>query len=135
MLVLKDRQGSVSAWRSCNDPRGVALDSERGFVFVACSDHVIVLDTAHSGRVVGSIAAGVGVDNIDYADDTGVLYVAAAEAAQLTVARIDDKGTPTPVVRVPTTKGARSVVAGASGRAYLIDPLGGHILKVELSSK
>jgi hypothetical protein len=32
---------------------------------------------------------------------------------------------------VPSIKGARSVVAGASGRAYLIDPLGGRILKVE----
>jgi DNA-binding beta-propeller fold protein YncE len=125
----------VSTWRSCNYPSGVAVDSERGFVFVACSDHVIVLDTAHSGRVVGSIVAGAGIDNIDFADGTGLLYVAAAEAAQLTVAHIDDKGTPTLVVRVPTTKGARSVVAGASGRAYLIDPFGGHILKVELSSK
>jgi hypothetical protein len=36
---------------------------------------------------------------------------------------------------VPTTKGARSVVAGTSGRAYLIDPFGGRILKVELSNK
>jgi len=125
------KHGVVSTWRSCDNPSGIAVDSRRGFVFVACSDHVIVLDTAHDGRVVGSISAGAGVDNIDYSRETGLLYVAAAEAAQLTVARIDDKGTPTLVVRVPTTKGARSVVAGASGRAYLIDPLGGRILKVE----
>jgi hypothetical protein len=30
-----------------------------------------------------------------------------------------------------TTGSARSVVAGTSGNAYLIDPLGGNILKVE----
>jgi len=129
------KRAVVSTWHSCNDPSGVAVDSKRGFVFVACSDHVIVLDTAHDGRVVGSIQTGDGVDNIDYVEDTGLLYVAAAEAAQLTVARIDDKGTPTLVALVPTTKGARSVVAGTSGRAYLIDPLGGRILKVELSNK
>lgn len=125
----------VSTWRSCDDPSGVAVDGKRGFVFVACSDHVIVLDTAHDGRLAGSIATGAGVDNIDYTSDTGLLYVAAAEAAQLTVARMDDKGTPTLVAQVPTTKGARSVVASISGRAYLIDPLGGRILKVELNDK
>ncbi len=42
-----------------------------------------------------------------------------------------DHGRPTTVAVVPTTKGARSVVAGRGGYAYLIDPLGGRILKVE----
>lgn len=128
------KRAVVSTWRSCDDPSGVAVDSDRGFVFVACSDHVIVLDPAHDGRVAGSIPTGAGVDNIDYTEDTGLLYAAAAEAAQLTVARVDDEGRPTPLALVPTTKGARSVVAGASGRAYVIDPLGGRILKVELSN-
>lgn len=125
------KRAVVSTWRSCDGPSGIAVDSKRGFVFVACSDHVIVLDTAHDGRVVGSISAGAGVDNIDYSGNIGLLYIAAAEAAQLTVAHIDDKGAPTLVARVPTTKGARSVVAGVNGRAYLIDPLGGRILKIE----
>jgi DNA-binding beta-propeller fold protein YncE len=125
------KRAVVSTWRSCDDPSGVAVDSKRGFVFVACSDHVIVLDTAHDGRVTGSIPTGAGVDNIDYAEDTGLVYAAAAEAAQLTVARVDDQGRPTPRMLVPTVKGARSVVAGPNESAYLIDPLGGRILKVE----
>jgi len=129
------KRAVVSTWRSCDDPSGVAIDSKRGFVFVACNDHVIVLDTAHDGRVVGSIPTGAGVDNIDYTEDAGLLYVAAAEAAQLTVARIDDKGKPITMALVPTTKGARSVVAGTRGRAYLIDPVGGRILEVELSNE
>src|SRR5215469_17527521 len=37
----------VSTWKSCEDPSGVAVDAKRGFVFVACTDHVIVLDTKH----------------------------------------------------------------------------------------
>lgn len=121
----------LSSWRSCSDPSGVAVDSKRGFVFVACSDHVIVLDAAHGGRVAGSIVTGAGVDNIDYVEDTGLLYVAAAEAAQLTIARVDDDGKPNLLQVVPTVKGARSVVAGPSGCAYLIDPVGGGVLKVE----
>jgi hypothetical protein len=129
------KRNIVSTWRSCDDPSGIAVDSKRGFVFVACSDHVIVLDTSHDGRVVGSVSTGAGVDNIDYAEGRGLLYAAAAETAQLTVARIDDSGRPTLLALVPTAKGARSVVAGASESAYLIDPLGGRILKVELSSE
>lgn len=118
----------VSTWKSCDDPSGVAVDSARGFVFVACTDHVIVLDGAHDGSKIASLAAGAGIDNIDYSD--GILYAAAAEAAQLTIAKIDDRGQPNVLSVVPTTKGTRSVVAGAGGNAYLIDPYGGSILKV-----
>ena len=125
----------MSTWRSCDDPSGIAVDSKRGFVFVACSDHVIVLDTSHDGRTVGSISTGAGVDNIDYAEDTGLLYAASAETAQLTIARVDESGRPTRLALVATANGARSVVAGTSGSAYLIDPLAGRILKVEQSSE
>ena len=125
----------VATWQSCDDPSGVAVDSKRGFVFVACGDHVILLDTAHEGKIVGSVAAGAGVDNIDYAEETGLLYVAAQDAAQLTIARVDNSGKPVVLAVVPTAKGARSVVAGGDGRAYVIDPLGGQILKVEPSNK
>lgn len=120
----------VSTWRSCDDPSGVAVDSKRSFVFVACSDHVIVLDGTHNGRIAGSIAVGSGVDNIDYSEDAAMLYVAAAEAAQLTIAQVDDAGKPISIAVVPTTKGTRSVVAGPDHSAYLIDPLRGQILKV-----
>ena len=125
------RRAIVATWRSCDDPSGVAVDSKRGFVFVACEDHVIVLDAAHDGHVVGSVATGAGVDNIDYSEERDLLYVAAQDAAQLTIARVDDSGEPATVAVVPTVKGARSVVAGAGGSAYIIDPVGGQILKVE----
>src|SRR5271165_402624 len=31
----------VSTWRSCDNPSGLAVDARRGFLFVACTDHVI----------------------------------------------------------------------------------------------
>jgi DNA-binding beta-propeller fold protein YncE len=124
------RHAIVSTWRSCDDPSGVAVDSKRRLVFVACSDHVIVLDAANGGKLTGSITAGAGVDNIDFDENTGRLYAAAADAAQLTIARVDERGLPILVARVATTKGTRSVVAGPNGSAYLIDPYGGRILKV-----
>ena len=121
----------VITWRSCDGPSGVAVDTKRGFVFVACSDHVIILDPLHDGRVAGSISTGEGVDNVDYDEDSGTLYAAAAEAAQLTIAHLDDLGKPSVRAIVPTTKGGRSVVAGANGCSYVIDPVGGRILKVQ----
>lgn len=124
----------LSTWKSCDDPSGVAVDSKRGFVFVACVNHVIVLDGGHEGRVTGSISTGAGVDNIDYSEEDALLYVAAAEAGQLTIARVDDSGKPSPVAVVKTTQGTRSVVAGSNRTAFLIDPLGGNILKVEPKS-
>jgi hypothetical protein len=47
---------------------------------------------------------------------------AVAEAAQLTIAWIEDKGVPSQVAVVKTIKGTRSVVAASHGSAYLIDP-------------
>ena len=125
------KRAVVNTWRSCDDPSGVAVDSRHSFVFVACSDHVIVLDTVHDGRVAGSIPVGKGVDNIAYDEDSRTLYAAAAEAAQLTIAHVDENGSPTVRATVPTTKGGRSVVVGSNGCAYVIDPLGGRILKIQ----
>lgn len=121
----------VSRWRSCEDPSGIAVDSARSFVFVACRDHVMVFDGAHNGKILASVRTGAGLDNIDYSEDTRSLYAAASDDAELTIARIDEHGNPASLVRVATTRGARSVVAGPFGSAYLIDPLGGSMLKVQ----
>ena len=122
----------VSTWKSCEDPSGVAVDAKRGFVFVACTDHVMVLDTKHGGQNVGSIQVGAGIDNIDYSEEAGLLYAAASDAAVLVVARVgNEHSKPEVLATVPTVKGTRSVIAAGNGRAYLIDPYGGAILKVE----
>lgn len=125
----------VSRWRSgCAEPHGLALDEKRGFLFVACDDRVVALDTARDGKVLGSVETGDGVDNIDYSAPDKSMYAAASRAATLTIARVDDRGAMTIVALVPTVKGARSVIAGGKGAAYLIDPAGGSILKVSRTS-
>jgi len=121
----------VSRWRSgCDEPRGLALDKARGFLFVACSDRVVSLDVAHGGQVVGSIATGDGLDNIDYAETKRTLYAAASKAATLTIARVDDHGSLSRLGLVPTATGARGVVAGGTETAYVADPVHGRILKI-----
>jgi DNA-binding beta-propeller fold protein YncE len=125
------RHEIVSRWRSgCDEPRGLALDNARGFLFVACSDRVVSLDVAHGGQVVGSIATGDGLDNIDYAEKQQTLYAAAAKVATLTIARVDDHGSLSRLAVVPTATGARGVVADGTGTAYVADPVHGRILKI-----
>jgi hypothetical protein len=118
-------------WKpGCDDARGLALDEARGFLFDACAGRVIAIDAKHGGKVVGSIETGAGLDNIDYSPSKHLLFAAAAKAATLTIASVDDKGAFSRVAVVPTTNGARGVVAGDAGTAYVADPVNGRILVV-----
>ena len=121
----------VARWHSgCDEPHGLALDATRGVLFVACKARVVAMDVANDGRSIGSLEIGEGLDNIDYLPAKHLLYAAAAEAAVLTVARVDGSGALSATQTVPTVRGARGVVVDPDGHAYLIDPLGGRILKV-----
>jgi len=121
----------VAKWDvGSHELQGLALDNARGFLFVACGDHVVSVDAAHGGKIADSIATGPGLDNIDYSLDRKVLYAAASQAATLTIADVDDHGKFHLNATVPTVNGARGVVAGKGEAAYLIDPAGGHILKM-----
>jgi len=114
-----------SIWKpGCGEagPRGLTVDAVRDFVFVACTDHVQILDAGHGGALLGKLDTGAGVDNIDYLAEKALLYVAAGRAARLTIARVDDQGHFAVVATAATSDGARSVVADAQGNAYVADP-------------
>jgi DNA-binding beta-propeller fold protein YncE len=123
--------GIVAKWKPGSaDLQGLALDSARRFLFVACGDHVVSIDAGHDGKILDSITTGAGLDNIDYSVDAKLLYAAASQAATLTIAEVGDDGKFHLKATVPTVKGARGVVAGKGETAYLIDPAEGRILKV-----
>jgi DNA-binding beta-propeller fold protein YncE len=122
-IVAKWNPGSA-------DLQGLALDTARRFLFVACGDHVVSLDAAHNGKIIDSVQTGAGLDNIDYSADAKLLYAAASQAASLTIAEVDDHGKFRLRATVPTVKGVRGVVAGKGETAYLIDPAEGRILKL-----
>jgi DNA-binding beta-propeller fold protein YncE len=108
---------------SCADgPRGLAFDSARNFVYVACTDGVEVRDAAHDGRLLAKLETGTGVDLIDYFEPTRSLYIAAGKAAQLTIATVDDAGHATVAETIATSLGVRNAVVGETGAAYAVDP-------------
>jgi|SRR5215831_2020691 len=121
----------VATWNpGSTDLQGLALDTARRFLFVACGDYVVSLDAGHDGKVIDSIMTGPGLDNIDYSEDAKLLYAAASQAATLTIAEIDDQGKFHLKATVPTVKGARGVISAKGETAYLIDPAEGRILKM-----
>ncbi len=121
----------ISKWNPGSaDVGGLALDSARGFLFVACGDHVVNLDAAHDGKILDSIQTGAGLDNIDYSVEKKILYAAASQAATLTIAEVGDDGKFHLKATVPAVKGARSVVAAKDETAYLINPAEGRMLKL-----
>jgi DNA-binding beta-propeller fold protein YncE len=109
-------------------PRGIAAEVAHGFVFVACTDHIDILDGAHDGAQLGKVDTGPGVDNIDWIESSRRLFAAAGRAAKATVAQIDDKGGATVVASSPSTDGARNGVADATGNLYVADPVNARLL-------
>jgi DNA-binding beta-propeller fold protein YncE len=121
----------VSKWDvGSSDLQGLALDAKRGFLFVACQDHVVSLDIRHGGKVIDSVATGAGLDDIDFSADQKILYAAAAVTATLTIAEVSDDGKFHVKALVPTARDARGVIAAKGKTAYLIDPAEGRILKL-----
>jgi DNA-binding beta-propeller fold protein YncE len=121
----------VSEWDvGSSDLQGLALDTKRGFLFVACQDHVVSLDIGHDGKVTDSVTTGGGLDDIDFSAEQKVLYAAASVTATLTIAEVSDDGKFHVTALVPTAKEARGVIATKGKTAYLIDPAEGRILKL-----
>ena len=113
---------TVAKWASsCGEdgPHGISVDQNSGFLFVACSTRVEVLDAGHNGAKLSSIDTGDGVDDLNYSPSTHMLYVRAAKAKQLTVARVDGAGKLSLIAQVPTHEGAHNGVVTKNGTVYL----------------
>jgi DNA-binding beta-propeller fold protein YncE len=120
-IDLKTRK-TVAMWpSSCGEdgPHGISVDQQAGFLFVACSTRAEVLDAGHNGEKLSSFDPGDGVDDISYSPASHTLYVGAARAARLTVARVDKAGKLTLIAQVSTREGARNGVVTKDGTVYL----------------
>jgi len=113
---------------SSEGPRGIAVDTKRGFVYVACTDQVLVLGGTNNGSQLAKLDTGAGVDNIDWLQARQLLYVAAGKSARLTVAHVDDSGQPSVVATGATPDGTRNAVADGNGAVYAVDRANARLL-------
>jgi hypothetical protein len=113
---------TVATWNpACGGggPHGLGLDVAAGHLFIGCDAGAEVMNVGGDGAVLSKIETGDGVDDIHYDSATHLLYVGAARAAKLTVARADSAGKLTIVTQVPTKDGARNGVVTGNGTVYL----------------
>ena len=113
---------TVATWNpACGGggPHGLALDVAAGHLFIGCDAAAEVMNVGGNGAVLSKVDTGDGVDDINYAPTTHLLYVGAARAAKLTIARADDAGKLTIVTQVATQSGARNGVVTTDGTVFL----------------
>jgi DNA-binding beta-propeller fold protein YncE len=113
---------TVATWNpACGGggPHGLGLDVTTGHLFIGCDATAEVMNVGGDGGLLSKIDTGDGVDDIHYEPATHLLYVGAARAATLTIARADDAGKLTTLSQVPTQSGARNGVVANGGTVYL----------------
>ena len=120
----------VSTWANgCNGSRGIAIDRAKGFLLAGCAEgKATVLDIAHDGKVLGSLAAGAGVDVIGYSESLGHLYLPGAASATMAILALSPTGSLSLLATVKTAPGAHCVAPDDRGQAWVCDPHGGRLL-------
>jgi DNA-binding beta-propeller fold protein YncE len=133
-VVLDVRTRAVIAeWpNGCAASRGLAVDEKRGFFFAGCLEGTLsVLDAAHDGRVLSSIARGAGYDVIGYSPSLGHVYLAGTTCRCLTVLGVSATGGLTFLGRFDATSAAHCAASDDRGHAWVCDPDGGRLLRID----
>jgi DNA-binding beta-propeller fold protein YncE len=126
-------RAQVAEWpNGCAASRGLAIDAQRGFFFVACLEGTVsVLDVAHDGRVLSTIARGAGYDVIGYSPTLGHLVLAGTACACLVVLGISSSGMLSFLGRYQATGSGHCATADDRGHAWVCDPDGGRLLRMD----
>ena len=111
LAVLDPRKlAMVSVWpiAGCEEPSGLALDAARERLFPGCDNKVMAAVDGRSGRVLGGVPIGAGVDATAFDPGTRLVYASCGDGT-LTVARASPRGALETVQSVPTQRGARTM--------------------------
>jgi hypothetical protein len=133
-VIVDVRSRSIVAeWKNgCAASRGLAIDGPHGFFFAGCSEGTLsVLDTAHDGRVLSSLARGAGFDVLGYNPTLGHLYLAGTACSCLVVLGVDSTGQLSFLGRFGATGSAHCAAADDRGHGWYCDPDGGQLWRVD----
>jgi DNA-binding beta-propeller fold protein YncE len=121
----------VSQWTNdCIKPRGTAVDQQRGFLFVGCGEgKAEVFDLNQSGKEVGSITTGAGVDLIDYNPGLSHLYITGSKSATLSVLGVSSTGELSLLGIGQAAKRSHCVVGDDNNNIWVCDPINGQLLR------
>jgi len=123
----------VAEWQNgCAASRGLAVDQAHGLFFAGCLEGTVsVLDAAHDGKVLSSIARGSGFDVIGYNPALGHVYLAGTSCACLVMLGVSRTGQLSFLGRFAATSSAHCAAADDRAHAWVCDPDGGRLLRVD----
>jgi DNA-binding beta-propeller fold protein YncE len=127
-IDLRSRAIAATWSNGCAGATGIALDSRRGFLFVACEEGGVKVLDAATGKRLGSVKLGGGIDIISYNADLGHLYAPSAETKSLAILGVSPKGALSLLGTFPGTADSHCVAAG--GKVYVADPERGRLVVV-----
>lgn len=113
----------------CNGSRGIALDADRGQLFVGCSEgKAVVVDVQRGNEILGSAETADGVDIIALNSALHHLYVPAASDGTVAVLGVGKQGNLTKLGALPAIKGTHCAIADDHGRVWVCSPDTGSLL-------
>jgi DNA-binding beta-propeller fold protein YncE len=105
----------------CKSPSGMAIDTQHSRLFIGCDNKMMAVVDAKSGKVVGTVPIGEGVDANRFDPGTGLAFSSNGESGTLTVVHEDTPDKYTVVENVKTEKGARTMeVDPKTHNVYLV---------------
>jgi len=121
----------IANWpNSCEKSRGTAVDGQKGFLFVGCGEgKAVVLDLNQSGKQVGSLTFGAGVDLIDYDSSLSHLYIPNGKSATLSVLGVSPKGELSLLGVGQAANRAHCVAGDDQNNIWVCDPHQGQLLR------
>ena len=92
----------------CEEPSGLAMDRKHRRLFSGCSNKLMAVVDADSGKVISTLPIGAGVDANGFDAETGLAFASCGEGV-LTVVHEDAADKFSVAETVPTERGARTM--------------------------
>jgi YVTN family beta-propeller protein len=109
-VIDADKHEVVAHWSLApgEGPSGIALDSAHHRLFCGCHNKMMVMLDTESGKVVGSVPIGAGVDGCAFDDESQVAFASCGDGTT-TIAREEAPDKLTVLQTLKTERGARTM--------------------------
>ena len=117
------RLSVVNRWplAPCKEPSGMAIDRNHHRLFSGCSNKLMAVVDAESGKVITTEPIGAGVDANGFDPETGFAFSSNGGDGTLTIVHEDAPDKFTVVDNVPTQRGARTMALDTKAhRIFLV---------------
>jgi DNA-binding beta-propeller fold protein YncE len=95
--------------KPCEEPSGLAMDTKTRRIFSGCSNQMVAVMNADTGKVVTTLPIGKGVDATAFDPETGYIFNSCGQDAELSIVHEDSSDKYSVVENVKTHAGARTM--------------------------